>query len=192
MKITRELIDSGASSAGGWNKPQLALLGVPWPPERGWPQRIIGTQISEESAAEFVKLKGSKLRKPKPLSANQEAAREHFEVEKYPPKVAGPYLVSTRQKPIVAGQNKLGPFEPPPGERLTIRVDWDKGWKAAICEEMEVSGFGTTVREALEACGRSIESCLLAIDRRDRAPSQSPEDFANAIFESDRDAFTKP
>ena len=63
MKITRNLLNSGASGAGGWTKEQLALLGVVWPPVSGWPGRIIGTEISDADAERFVALRGHKLKK---------------------------------------------------------------------------------------------------------------------------------
>jgi hypothetical protein len=58
MKITMELIEAGKSERGGWTKQQLALLGVTWPkgksPRHGWQQEIIGHEISEADAVEFV------------------------------------------------------------------------------------------------------------------------------------------
>lgn len=35
------LIDGLKSPAGGWTRKSLARLGVPWPPPRGWRQRLI-------------------------------------------------------------------------------------------------------------------------------------------------------
>ena len=52
--VTREFIMQGRSERGGWTKDQLALLGVTWPPEAGWIQRVVGTEISAEAAAAFV------------------------------------------------------------------------------------------------------------------------------------------
>ena len=43
---------------------------------------------------------------------------------------------------------------------VTVRVDCTKKWKAAICPELECSGFGVTITEALEVCGRSIAATL--------------------------------
>lgn len=65
---------------------------------------------------------------------------------------------------------QLGPFPPKPGEPLIIALTWDKEWKAAICTTMEVSGFGGTIREALESCARSIESTLLAFEKIQNTP----------------------
>jgi len=47
MKLTRELIVECQTPAGSWNRHQLKLLGVPWPPVHGWIDRIIGKEISE-------------------------------------------------------------------------------------------------------------------------------------------------
>lgn len=63
LRLTREMIFAGASSAGGWNRPQLALIGVPWPPVKGWVSARIGSQIDEQSYCKFLALKGAKKRK---------------------------------------------------------------------------------------------------------------------------------
>jgi broad specificity polyphosphatase/5'/3'-nucleotidase SurE len=34
------LVESLKTSNGGWTKESLALLGVPWPPPRGWKKRL--------------------------------------------------------------------------------------------------------------------------------------------------------
>jgi len=52
--VTREFIMQGRSERGGWTKDQLALLGVTWPPEAGWIQRVVGKEIYAEAAAAFV------------------------------------------------------------------------------------------------------------------------------------------
>jgi hypothetical protein len=57
VEITNALIDAGKSTRGGWSKRQLALLGVEWPPQQGWKERVIGCVISQEDAELFVKLK---------------------------------------------------------------------------------------------------------------------------------------
>lgn len=45
---------------------------------------------------------------------------------------------------------------------LTIRVDTQTDWVAAVCPELMVSGFGRNIAEALEAVGRSMQSTLNA------------------------------
>ena len=56
MDISEELIAAGTSERGGLSKRQLALLGVDWPPVRGWKKSIIGRAISEEDAEVFLRL----------------------------------------------------------------------------------------------------------------------------------------
>lgn len=59
MILTRENIHAGASEQGGWTKQQLALLGVPTPPQKGWLTRLIGRHIDARTYREFMALKGS-------------------------------------------------------------------------------------------------------------------------------------
>jgi len=58
VEITAQLIEEGRSPAGGWSKAQLALLGVEWPPVKGWKEAAIGKAVLEGSASAFVKMKG--------------------------------------------------------------------------------------------------------------------------------------
>lgn len=52
--VTDQFIRENASDVGGWSKMQLHQLGVSWPPEKGWKEKIINTAISEEKAALFI------------------------------------------------------------------------------------------------------------------------------------------
>jgi len=61
VRITRQLLASGASRNGGWSKEQLGLLGVTWPPKRGWVRRIVGKWIDEEAVIEFFNLANQHL-----------------------------------------------------------------------------------------------------------------------------------
>lgn len=65
MKVTEKFIRQGASYKGtsGWNKKQLELLNVSWPPVSGWIYSVIGTEISESDAILFIELKGKKKEK---------------------------------------------------------------------------------------------------------------------------------
>lgn len=67
MTITRQFIDLGASGKCGWTKEQLALLGIVWPPARGWSRRIVGTEIEEAIAHQFLSMRGHKLKRNKEL-----------------------------------------------------------------------------------------------------------------------------
>lgn len=58
IEITERLIEAGQSEAGGWNQAQLELLGVRWPPKRGWKRRIRGSLMLRVKAARFLALRG--------------------------------------------------------------------------------------------------------------------------------------
>ena len=45
ITLTHELIESFATAKIGWTKSQLAMLGVAWPPARGWKAALVGTMI---------------------------------------------------------------------------------------------------------------------------------------------------
>lgn len=58
MKLTRENIFAGRSGPGGWNKHQLAVLGVSWPPVKGWLSQLIDKDIPDEDYSLFLRLRG--------------------------------------------------------------------------------------------------------------------------------------
>jgi len=60
VTITDDFIESGKSAAGGFNKAQLALLGVAWPPMSGWKTDVVGKQITPDAAARFLAGRGTK------------------------------------------------------------------------------------------------------------------------------------
>lgn len=55
--ITDELLLEAASDRHGYTRKQLAIIGVPWPPPRGWKRGVVGKPISGEDAKLFVSLK---------------------------------------------------------------------------------------------------------------------------------------
>ena len=78
MKLTRAMIDSGKSDRGGWNRAQLQILGVSWPPQHGWPSRIIGKEISAKDYERFLELRG--FHKRKKIGAPKRPPKEHAEL----------------------------------------------------------------------------------------------------------------
>jgi hypothetical protein len=52
-------LTAGASAKRGWNRAQLALLGVPWPPPKGWKVKLIrdGFRLSVEAREQFLQLR---------------------------------------------------------------------------------------------------------------------------------------
>lgn len=65
MEVTAQLLAAGASIADGHTRRQIELLGLSWPPPKGWKQAIIGAGISDEAAAEFQRLAGTGNRQTK-------------------------------------------------------------------------------------------------------------------------------
>ncbi len=55
--LTYEMIHSAKNGSGGWNKRQLAVLGVKWPPRKGWLIELCGEEISEREYARFCALR---------------------------------------------------------------------------------------------------------------------------------------
>jgi len=68
VRVTQELIEQGKSGSGGWNRAQLMILLVPWPPRKGWRRRIENTQITKSEADRFVALRGVTREKRNRLS----------------------------------------------------------------------------------------------------------------------------
>ncbi len=64
MKLTSEILHSAGSYGGnGFNKAQLSLLGVEWPPKKGWLIGLIGTEFDEARWATVLRLSGVRLKK---------------------------------------------------------------------------------------------------------------------------------
>ena len=57
VRITESLLDAGRSDRGGLNKNQLAVLGIDWPPAKGWKRQLIGMEIPDEAADSFLALR---------------------------------------------------------------------------------------------------------------------------------------
>ena len=54
MKITREFLEIHKSTRGSWNSSQLAVVGIEWPPKKGWRARLEGKEITDEQARLFI------------------------------------------------------------------------------------------------------------------------------------------
>ena len=47
MKITSEWLKAVRTAAGGYSKKQLSLMGVSWPPPKGWSKDVVGSDIDD-------------------------------------------------------------------------------------------------------------------------------------------------
>ncbi len=66
MKVTTELLEQGLSRNGAWSRKQLVAIGVPvskrfklW---KGWKDRLIGSEITEQQKNKFLDLKDKHLK----------------------------------------------------------------------------------------------------------------------------------
>jgi hypothetical protein len=73
MQLTYAKIIALQSLNRGWNSEVLELIGVKWPPERGWIKRLINTEIEQEKYDRAFSIKDSHL-KPKTI----ERLRNHY------------------------------------------------------------------------------------------------------------------
>lgn len=45
--VTKQEIEVAKSKNGGWSKKQLETWGVPWPPPKGWKERVVDGRAFE-------------------------------------------------------------------------------------------------------------------------------------------------
>ena len=57
MIVTKAYLNKYRTGKGGWNRKQLAAIGIDWPPTKGWKKRAIGSVITDEKAAVFEGVK---------------------------------------------------------------------------------------------------------------------------------------
>lgn len=53
MTVTNDWLLKWQTPKGGYNKRQLTLLGIAWPPTRGWKHDVLGMEIDEDMARAF-------------------------------------------------------------------------------------------------------------------------------------------
>lgn len=53
MKITRKYIMQHRTEKGAWTRPQIEALGIDWPPTKGWIDRVIGKELSDDKRKAF-------------------------------------------------------------------------------------------------------------------------------------------
>ncbi|MEJ8857849.1 GIY-YIG nuclease family protein [Variovorax robiniae] len=56
MKITLDFIERGATANRGFTRRHIELLGLQWPPNKGWKRDIVGREIDDEVALEYLAL----------------------------------------------------------------------------------------------------------------------------------------
>ena len=60
--ISEDLLLRGRSEKGAWTREQLALIGVGWPPAKGWKKVVIGREIAATDADAFISLSNTHMK----------------------------------------------------------------------------------------------------------------------------------
>jgi hypothetical protein len=60
IRLTHENLHALATAGCGFNRAQLAILGVEWPPIKGWLSGLIGCEIPAEAYDRAMALRGLK------------------------------------------------------------------------------------------------------------------------------------
>lgn len=77
VKVTKEFIVSGRTGPGGWCAAQLRMLGVKWPPAKGWIEAVEGKgiELDDESAGLFLGYAAKTVSKTKLRKHNRKASK---------------------------------------------------------------------------------------------------------------------
>lgn len=62
MKIDRDWVKEHGTARGAWNAEMLSLLGVPWPPKKGWLMDFQPIDLSDEQVDAYHRLRAMKSR----------------------------------------------------------------------------------------------------------------------------------
>ncbi len=73
FEVTRQWIQAHQSGNGGWNRDQLASLGVKWPPSQGWIGRAVGIEISIQAKLRFEQMRGLTMKQRKTVGQSPQA-----------------------------------------------------------------------------------------------------------------------
>lgn len=64
--LTDKLLEAGASQHGNWTAAQLRVLGISWPPPKGWKNALVGKPILQTDYRLFLHLKAGRGRREVP------------------------------------------------------------------------------------------------------------------------------
>ena len=62
IPITLDTFQAAKSAKGGWTKKQVELLGVQWPPRKGWLRGMIGDKFPRSTLEKFVAMRKTPAR----------------------------------------------------------------------------------------------------------------------------------
>lgn len=102
MKITKEFIEKGAKNGKVITSTQFKLLGTGYPPMKGWKNAIIGKEISDIKAEQYLSLKGVDSRKAskKVAAQNRYNRIQNLDLTSYSKPIADELKDKIKNKPI--------------------------------------------------------------------------------------------
>ena len=56
--VTKQWIHDNTTTGGSWTANQLKILGVSWPPPKGWINRVDGMELCDVDQQKFEQLAG--------------------------------------------------------------------------------------------------------------------------------------
>lgn len=85
--ITREFIEKHRTSRGGFTFAQCKALGAGWPPRKGWIDRAVKIDHTEEAVAMFVEFASRAKTKPERRAQRKDRRNRLSKLEQKPPKL---------------------------------------------------------------------------------------------------------
>ena len=67
MIITDDWLIKNKTPAGGYNKKQFDILGIQYPPQKGWKEKIIGKELCEEKVKQFENISSGDMKGQKSI-----------------------------------------------------------------------------------------------------------------------------
>ena len=61
MIVTRNFLLKHRTKEQAWTKAQMDVLGLPWPPKKGWIGRIKDMELDQQQVEDFIKGAGIKI-----------------------------------------------------------------------------------------------------------------------------------
>lgn len=55
LEVTAKYLHDNRTPKGSWTRSQFEVLGIDWPPAKGWKEKVIGLTISPEQQSIFEK-----------------------------------------------------------------------------------------------------------------------------------------
>lgn len=162
MVITDDLMNQGLSARNPtWNRRQLGVLGLPWPPKKGWRRALLGKKITEKQLKEFLRLEDRKIGEDPVMDESNSNWHRATDLE-----VTEQFLKERVQHSARAGFPKAKWIE--------------------FCEEMLKEGFQVTLYEARKTVSKYITvGCggrYFVVRFSNHWPARSREDEGSCDF----------